>query len=169
MKMHPGFVGIDLSKHHLDVFDGRIGAAHRVDNAAPAIERLVAGWAGSEVFALCEASGDYDRMLHQALAAAGIDFARVNPARARDLARAAGFLAKTYALDAQMLQPWRNACVPALTPHRFRSRTARAAAQTSKPTRRLPRTGADPDRRGLRSDRQYRRHIAWLDAALADI
>lgn len=39
MKIHPGFVGIDISKHHLDVFDGGLGKPERLANAAEAIDR----------------------------------------------------------------------------------------------------------------------------------
>jgi transposase len=108
MMIHPGFVGIDISKDFLDVFDGHVfdghvGAVRRIDNRAEAIERLIAGWIGRDVFVLFEATGRYDKALRQALGAAGIAFTRVNPARARDFARAAGFLAKTDAIDARML------------------------------------------------------------------
>jgi transposase len=103
MKIHPGFVGIDISKDFLDVFDGGIGAARRVDNLPGAIDALIAGWSGHDVFVLFEATGHYDKVLRHAVSAAGIAFARVNPARARDFARAAGFLAKTDAIDARML------------------------------------------------------------------
>src|SRR5437762_3430609 len=60
-------------------------------------------WARRDAFVLFEATGRYDLDLRQALAIAGVRFARVNPARAGDFARAAGFLAKTDAVDAQML------------------------------------------------------------------
>jgi transposase len=103
MKIHPGFVGIDISNDFLDVFDGSVGAVRRVDNGPEAIEGLIAGWSRSDVFVLFEATGRYDKALRHALSAAGIAFARVNPARARDFARAAGFLAKTDAIDARML------------------------------------------------------------------
>lgn len=103
MKIHPGFVGIDISKDFLDVYDGSVGAVRRVDNGPEAIEGLLAGWSSSDVFVLFEATGRYDKALRHALGAAGIAFARVNPARARDFARAAGFLAKTDAIDARML------------------------------------------------------------------
>lgn len=103
MIIHPGFVGIDISKDFLDVFDSSVGAVRRIDNRPEAIGRLIAGWSGSEVFVLFEATGRYDKALRQALSAAGITFARVNPARARNFARSAGFLAKTDAIDARML------------------------------------------------------------------
>ena len=33
MIIHSGFVGIDISKKYLDVFDGRLGKAERLDNS----------------------------------------------------------------------------------------------------------------------------------------
>src|SRR4051812_16020356 len=98
MKIHPGFIGIDISKDFLDVFDSSIGVVHRIDNRPEAIGRLMANLAGSDVFVLFEATGRYDRALRQALGRAGIAFARVNPARARDFARSIGLLAKTDAI-----------------------------------------------------------------------
>ena len=50
-----------------------------------------------------EATGVYDTALRHELALASIGFARVNPQRARDFARATGRLAKTDTLDAAML------------------------------------------------------------------
>jgi transposase len=100
----PGFIGIDVSKNHLDIFDAAIGRSVRIDNSVPALAGLIANWAQREdAFVLFEATGRYDLLLRRALAAASIRFARVNPGRARDFARAAGFLAKTDAVDAHML------------------------------------------------------------------
>src|SRR5205809_1624328 len=103
MIIAPGFVGIDVSKHDLDVFDGTAGVAVRLGNTAGAVAEMAQTWARRDAFVLFEATGRYDLDLRQALAIAGVRFARVNPARARDFARAAGFLAKTDAVDAQML------------------------------------------------------------------
>jgi transposase len=103
MNISPGFVGIDVSKSSLDVFDAAIGRSERIENASAPIAALIERWRGKDVFVLFEATGRYDRTLRTALAAAGIRFARVNPLRARDFARAAGFLAKTDAVDAKML------------------------------------------------------------------
>jgi transposase len=99
MNIHPGFVGIDVSKHYLDVFDG--SRLERIANTEESVAALVDRFHGS--FVLFEATGRYDRFLRKALEAAGIGFARVNPARARDFARATGRLAKTDAIDARML------------------------------------------------------------------
>ena len=103
MTIAPDFVGIDVSKSTLDVFDAALGRSERIKNASAPIAALVARWRSRPVFVLFEATGHYDRLLQTILHAAGISFARVNPGRARDFARAAGFLAKTDAVDAKML------------------------------------------------------------------
>lgn len=103
MIIHPGVIGIDISKGHLDLFDGSRGLAERCANNAASVAALAERCAQSASFVLFEATGRYDARLREALAARGVAFARVNPARARDFARAAGFLAKTDAVDARML------------------------------------------------------------------
>lgn len=103
MIISPEFVGIDVSKAMLDVFDGAIGRSERIDNAAGAVAALIERWHSRRVFVLFEATGRYDGVLRAALHKAAIPFARVNPQRARDFARAVGFLAKTDAVDARML------------------------------------------------------------------
>lgn len=103
MTIHPDVVGIDVSKHHLDVFDAALGRGERLANTAEAIALLTGRWAGSGRTVVFEATGHYDRALRQGLEAADVAYARVNPTRARDFARAAGFLAKTDAVDARML------------------------------------------------------------------
>ena len=113
MMIHPGFVGIDISKSHLDVFDGTHATPEKLANNADAIASLVSRWSGQDTFVLFEATGPYDDLLRRTLAVAGIDFARVNPARARDFARAIGAIAKTDAIDAKMLAAMAQTLRPA--------------------------------------------------------
>jgi transposase len=122
MKIHPGFCGIDISKHHLDIFDGAAGCAERIPNTDEAVVLLAERWKSRAPFVLFEATGRYDRRLQLALSQAGIAFARVNPARARAFARAAGYLAKTDAVDAQMLAAMAQSLQPAPTPERDEAR-----------------------------------------------
>jgi transposase len=103
MIISPGFVGIDISKDHLDIFDGRHGAVRRLDNRADVLLVPIAEWAADGSHVLFEATGSYDVVLRRALAAAGVPFCRVNPAQARAFARATGTLAKTDAIDARLL------------------------------------------------------------------
>jgi transposase len=168
MIIHPGYVGIDVSKHHLDVFDA-VNGARRIANTEEAVAQLVAGFAAGD-FVLFEATGSYDRALRRALQAAGVAFARVNPGRARDFARAAGFLAKTDPVDAKMLaamaqclQPPRQA---AADPERERlaqlgkRRDQLVAMRSQERTRRRECLDAE-----IADDLD--RHLAFLDAAVA--
>lgn len=106
-------VGIDVSKRMLDIFDEAVGRPERIANAPQPITEQVARWRSGDVFVVLEATGVYDRMLAEALHQAGIRFARINPARARDFARADGRLAKTDAIDAHMLATFARAMAPA--------------------------------------------------------
>lgn len=104
MTIHPGFAGIDISKHYIDVFDTSGGGKlERFDNAPAAVAALARRFKQDGTFPLFEATGRYDRALRDAFVAEGLAFARVNPARARDFAKAIGKLAKTDAIDARML------------------------------------------------------------------
>jgi len=115
MIIHPDFAGIDICKWHLDVFDGRVGRPERFDNTAAQARKLAKRFKKQATHVLFEATGRYDRVLRDALIAQGLAFARVNPARARDFARATGRLAKTDALDAEALA----AMAQSLDPARF--------------------------------------------------
>ena len=113
MILLPRCIGIDVSKQMLDIFDDAIGTAERIANAPQPITEQVARWRSGNVFVVFEATGVYDRELAQALGEAGIRFARINPARARDFARATGRLAKTDAIDARMLAAFARTMSPA--------------------------------------------------------
>lgn len=109
MIISPGFIGIDVSKDHLDIF---AGTALRIANTPEAVAAWIAG-IESPRLVLFEATGRYDRVLQQHLQAAGIGFARVNPMQARAFARATGRLAKTDAIDARLLAAMAQALSPA--------------------------------------------------------
>ena len=96
-------IGIDISKDHLDLFDDGHNQTSRMTNDRSTIVRWIETLSTRDVFIVMEATGGYDTVLIRALEDAGPGFARVNPAKARDFARAAGYLAKTDAIDARML------------------------------------------------------------------
>ena len=112
MIISPRCVGIDVSKRMLDIFDDAIGTAERIANAPQAITEQVARWRCGNVLVVFEATGVYDRELAKALHQA-VRFARINPARARDFARAHGRLAKTDEIDARMLACFARTMAPA--------------------------------------------------------
>lgn len=103
MTLYLDALGIDIAKRHLDIFDPQGGAVRRMANTAAATSLLAHSLTGRDCLVVMEATGRYDAVLRQALAAAGVAHARVNPEQARDFARAIGRRAKTDAIDARML------------------------------------------------------------------
>jgi transposase len=102
--MEKYFVGIDVSKDRLDVHLRPSGEAFAVprdgEGLAALAERL--GCLPLELVVL-EATGGFEVTVAAAIAAAGLPLAIVNPRQIRDFARATGRLAKTDALDAEII------------------------------------------------------------------
>ena len=98
------YVGIDVSKAHLDVAVIPVGEVWCTTNDEKGIvelkERLAAH---SPALVVLEATGGYELPVAAALGAVGLWVAVVNPRQVRDFARATGRLAKTDVLDAQVL------------------------------------------------------------------
>lgn len=169
MIINPGVVGIDVAKNHLDIFEAGKGA-ERVPNSEAALACAAAGWKERGVFVLFEATGHYDVRLQRALAAAGIRFARVNPARARDFARAAGILAKTDKIDARMLAAMAQCLSPTPAAGRDLEREALGAAHLRRDQlvlmRQQERTRyTECQDAVLAAD--IAAHLQWLDAQIA--
>jgi transposase len=115
----PRFVGIDVSKDQLDVFldppdsPGPAGQRFRVSNDDAGVAQLVArllegagagaGAGGRVTRVALEATGHYEHRVVFALLEAQVPVAVVNPRRVAAFARALDRLAKTDALDAQLL------------------------------------------------------------------
>ena len=102
MTLAPHRIGIDISKAWLDIYDAGTAKALRVANDATSISLYLATLPAT-VEVVFEATAPYDDKLRRALSASGLSAIRANPGRARDYARAAGFLAKTGTIDARML------------------------------------------------------------------
>src|SRR5258706_10444775 len=105
MSEFTSFVGIDVSKESLDVYVLPGRQQWRVTNdeagCAALSERLKP--LGETVLVVMEATNVFWRMAAAALASAGVACAVVNPRQVRDFAKSMGKLAKTDALDAQVL------------------------------------------------------------------
>jgi transposase len=101
MTLHPNALGVDISMQHLDVFCPRSQRFQRLPNTPAAIEGLIAQH--KDAFFVFEATSGCDDTLRRLLTQAKVPFARVNPRRAREFARAAGVLAKTDRVDARVL------------------------------------------------------------------
>lgn len=103
MTLHRTFIGCDISKADLDLFDPRTGQALRIRNERAALRDFAQTLDKDSAFIIFEATGGHDRLLRHALAEAGVAFARINPTTVRRFAQARGRLAKTDRLDARTL------------------------------------------------------------------
>lgn len=164
MTLHVRYVGCDISKDTLDFYDPALGKGRRVRNTPASAAHWAASLDGAPVLVVMEATGVYDRVLRTALQEAGVAYARINPLRARRYAQAAGFLAKTDAVDARMLASMGEALKLASDAPPDPAREALCALQK----RRDQLVGMRAEERNRRCDVEgalaasIDEHIAWL-------
>jgi len=97
-------VGIDISKHHFDLYLLPEGKAAHYSNDAEGIQqccRFLAEVRPERI--VLEATGGYELALTLALQTAALPVIVVNPRRVREYARSQGRLAKTDQIDARMI------------------------------------------------------------------
>jgi transposase len=98
------YVGIDVSKKHLDYTWLPDGSKYSCENTEEGLDSLIATISKFEVGLITlEATGGYHNLAVRKLQQAGWPVAVVNPRQVRDLAKASGRLAKTDRLDAAMI------------------------------------------------------------------
>ena len=108
-------IGIDVSKDKLDVAtpDGMRQYANAPDGHRQLVDQI-RKWLPDSI--IVEATGGYERAVVGELAAAGLPVVVVNPRQVRDFARATGRLAKTDAIDADILVQFGMAVQPEQRP-----------------------------------------------------
>jgi transposase len=100
----PIYVGVDISKDRLDVHIRPSRQVFAVSRDGAGVDQLVDRLRALLPFLIVlEATGGFEITVAAALAGAGLPLAVVNPRQIRDFARATGRLAKTDALDAQII------------------------------------------------------------------
>ena len=103
MKEQLVYLGVDIAKSHLDAAIGE--EKRRFSNDTIGHRELIK-WVkqlSAAVQVICELSGGYERGLVRALVGARIKVSLVQANRVRQFARAAGILAKTDRIDAEVL------------------------------------------------------------------
>lgn len=172
MTLSPTWIGIDVSKGWLDISGPATGRRQRIPNTAADIATFAASLEPEGALVVLEATGVYDTALRHELAKARIGFARVNPQRARDFARATGRLAKTDTLDADMLA--QMGCALKLGPDPMPDKARERLALLSRRRDQLV---------AIRAEEKVRRaealdsvilndldgHLAWLNQAIETI
>lgn len=163
------FVGIDVSKAQLDMAlrpEGRFSASNDEAGFAQILERLKAA---PPTLVVLEATGGLEIPITGVLAAAGVPVVVVNPRQVRDFAKATGKLAKTDALDAQVLAHFAEVLRPALRPLPD-AQTQALAALLARRRQLVEMLTAEKNRLSSAHTpvrTSLRTHIAWLERALS--
>ena len=111
------FIGIDVAQATLVVAAYPAETGWSVANDAAGVATLQHQLEQrSPTLIVLEATGGLERLVASTLGAAGLPVAVVNPRQVRDCAKATGRLAKTDALDAQVLVHFAAAVQPAPRP-----------------------------------------------------
>ena len=111
--MNEHFIGIDISKDHLDIADSTTQNTWRTSNDETGIANLTKRLSTpAPTLIVLEATGGLETPLASALAADRLPVVVVNPRQVRDFAKATGQLAKTDTLDAKVLARFAAAVRP---------------------------------------------------------
>lgn len=167
------FIGIDVSKDRLDVHERPSGDVFSVPHNAEGIAALLERFAQTSLeLVVLEATGGLQTRVAASIAAAGLPVAVVNPRQVRDFARATGRLAKTDALDAEIIARFAEVVRPEV---RTLSDEAGQALQALVARRRqlVDMRAAEKNRRSQMKDTKLRirldEHLDWLTEAIAEV
>jgi transposase len=159
------FVGIDVSKARLDVAVRPSGEAQSVPQSETGLATLITKLSALRPTAIVlEATGGLEVPLVSALVAAGLPVQVLNPRQVREFARATGRLAKTDALDAQVLAQFAEVLRPAPRPLPDEATHALSALLTRR-RQLVEMLTAEKNRRGSAPKPLRKRieaHIDWL-------
>jgi transposase len=159
------FIGIDVARDTLEVASRPAGEGWQVANDAAGIAALVARLRVLRPsLIVLEATGGLELPVVGALGSAGLPVVAVNPRQVRDFAKAIGKLAKTDAIDAQVLAHFADGVRPVVRPLPDAATQALGALVTRR--RQLVEMLTAEENRGrtapsaIRADIQA--HIVWL-------
>ena len=172
MKQAEIYVGIDVAKDRVDVAIRPDGDTWSADYDERGMSELVSCLRTVEPTAvLLEATGGLEVPLVSALAAASLPVVVVNPRQVRDFAKATGKLAKTDALDAQVLAHFAEAVRTSVRPLRDED-TQELNSLTTRRSQLMTMLVAEKNRLRRASHSVHpsiRSHIRWLEQELSDL
>ncbi len=177
MNESDGYWGIDVAQATLVVAQAGHGPSTTYPNTADGHETLLALFTAAPVHRIIlEATGGYERGIVAVLGAADLPVVVVNPRQVRDFARATGQLAKTDAIDAQVLAVFGAKVQPELRPlptteqvvlrellTRYHQVQQMLGAEQTRLLQALGRQAQRPLRK------QLKRHIAFLERELHEL
>jgi transposase len=166
------YVGVDVSKNSLDVAASGAVEVKRFTNDQEGIKlavRYIVGLGPDGV--ILEATGNMEMPLAAALQADGQPVAIINPRQVRDFARATGTLAKTDAIDAQVLALFGSRVRPEIRPLPGKE-TCEMAGLLRRRLQLVEMLSSEHNRL-LQADKDIRysieAHIEWLKKALSEM
>lgn len=167
------FVGIDVSKDRLDVHVRPSGQSFAVTRDGKGLDQLSIDLTKlSPTLIVLEATGGFELTVSAALSGVGLPLAVVNPRQIRDFARALGKLAKTDAIDAEVIALFAEKVSPEARP--LASQEARTLGELVGRRRQIiEMIGMEANRRRQaivkRLVKKIDRHLAFLEKELADV
>jgi transposase len=172
-KKSKSFIGIDVSKQHLEVVAHEREDHFRCLNKASAFGELIAelvAWRPALI--VLEATGGLEIPVVSALHAAGLPVTVVNPRQVRDFAKALGQLAKTDRLDARVLAHFAAAIKPPLRPIKLKDERE-LDSLTRRRGQLVNMLSDEKNRRGSAASDSVRdkikEHIDWLEESIAEL
>lgn len=109
------YIGIDVSKALLDIFNGDTASYHQFDNSTPGIKKLMSAvkkYKKDQILFTLESTGGYEKLTAKTLIKNGFSVAVINPRIIRDFAKASGKLAKTDKIDAKIIAAYAETMKP---------------------------------------------------------
>jgi transposase len=166
------FMGIDVSKLHLDIAVRPTNERFQTENTSEGIAQWVTQiQALRPTLVVLEATGGWEIAVTVALAAAEIAVAVVNPRQVRDFAKFLGRLAKTDKIDAVILARFAEAIQPEPRPLPD-EQTQQLKAILVRRRQLIEMLVAEKNRLGLTHAMikpHLQEHIIWLEQEVADI
>lgn len=166
------YVGIDVAKDWLDVAQRPGGEVWRVSSDESGVATLIKRLKGVRpTLVVLEATGGLQIPAVAALAAAGLRTVVVNPRQVRQFAGATGRLAKTDAIDAQVLAQFGEAVRPEVRPLPDAA-TQELSALVARRRQLIEMLTAEKNRLRLATKKvrpNIEAHIRWLEGELLDL
>jgi len=162
------YCGVDVSKKHLDAFNGK--TTRRFDNTCEGVTTLM-NWAGNAHYVF-ESTGGYERLAAWRVMAADGTASIVNPSRVRHFALGMGQIAKTDPIDARMICDFAShtepkpSKKPSATQRRLTALVDRRVHLNDMHTAEKNRLGTADEPEMIRLIKQ---HLKWLEKQLEKI
>lgn len=120
------FIGIDVSKDKLDIFNSATGEIYSIDNTKAEILKYIKALVLSEdLYVVIDLTGGYEALCVKMFYEHGFNVIRAEGRKVKSFARALGINAKTDKIDAQVLAQYGDKCFEHLRLYKHYDNTLR--------------------------------------------